>query len=105
METQDLATLERVANNLPVLPGTLRHGFVPTTSGDIYLAWGRSADKKWHGIACWSWNRRSVAICSEHGWALTEAQVQKRMFDYAHENAKLFVARGLHSDGGHGKLA
>ena len=105
METQQLATLERIAANLPVLPGTLKHGFIPTVHGDIYIAWGRAGDRKWHSVACWSWNRRQVAVCGEHGWALTEKQVQKRAFDYAHTQAKLFMQRGLHDDAAHGNLA
>lgn len=105
METQNLEKLERVANNLPVLPGTLRHRFASTPSGDIYVAFGRAADQQWHGVLCFSWGKRQVAVTSEHGWALNEEQVQRRMLDYAVANAKMFVARGLHADEGHGKLA
>ena len=104
METAQLAALERIANNLPVLPGQLQHGFIPTPAGDIYLAWGRAADQQWHGVACFAWNRRQVAVTSEHGWALSSDQVRDRMFGFAHANAKLFLERGLHRDDGVGGL-
>lgn len=95
MEGKNLATLERIAGNLPLPPGALRTGSVPTDLGDIMLAWGRGADMKWYGVWCLDHGWRSMARTCEHGWGLTEREVKQRMVDDAYVIAGMMDKRKL----------
>jgi len=68
---------------------------VKTDRGDIYLAWGRAANKQWHGVWCIDRGWRSVAMVGEHGWALREEHVQQRLVDYAYKIAQMMDKRKL----------
>jgi hypothetical protein len=95
LEGKHLATLERIANNLPIPPGALRQGIVKTDRGDVYLAWGRAADRQWHGVWCLDRGWRKLARTVEHGWALTEATIKQRMLDDAYIIAGMMEKRKL----------
>lgn len=84
MEGKSLATLERIAGNLPLPPGALRTGSVKTDKGDVLLAWGRGADMKWYGVWCLDRGWRQIARTCEHGWGLSEANVKQRMVNDAY---------------------
>ena len=95
MEGKNLATLERIAGNLPLPPGALQMGTVPTDRGQILLAWGRATNQQWHGVWCLDRGWRSVARTVEHGWALTEAQIKQRMVNDAYMIAGMLQDRKL----------
>lgn len=95
MEGKHLATLERIANNLPIPPGALRQGIVKTDRGDIYLFWGRAVNQQWHGGWCLDRGWRSVAMVGEHGWGLREESVKQRLVDYAYKIAQMMDKRKL----------
>ena len=95
MEGKRLAQFERIVANLPIVPGSLRTGTVPTNRGDILLAWGRSADQQWHGAWCIDRQWRAVARPCEHGWALKEPDVKQAMLNDAYMIASMMDERKL----------
>jgi hypothetical protein len=95
LEGKHLATLERIAANLPIPAGALRQGIVTTDRGDVYLFWGRGVDMKWYGGWCIDRGWRKMACTAEHGHRLSEKQVQQRMLDNAYIIAGMMEKRKL----------
>lgn len=89
MDTAALERLERIARNLPVMPGTMHLGKVETALGPVYLALGRGTGTTylpiaWYGVYAFDYGgHKGMGRLAEVSGRLSLKQAQQQLLDDA----------------------
>jgi len=112
MESPSLVRLERIARNLPILPGTLHMGKVETAWGTVYIALGKGPGYNyqpmaWHGVYAFDYGgQKGMGRLGEASGSLTLQEAQQEFLNDAVWFQQAMHERDMHDESfklnGHG---